>query len=169
MKQDRFLLGILIGIGLLVVAAVGIFFVRRTSLGYGPEDSPAGVLRNYIVAMEKNDYQRAYGYLAEDTNKPTYDTFRQALLLHQINPETASMSLGKTSISGDEALIDITIINSSGDPFNAPNRNLDRGLLKNQGGNWKIRTLPYPYFNWDWYQPNAPQEKTVPAVPAPTQ
>ena len=165
MKQDRFLLGILVGIGLLVVAAVGIFFVRRSSLGYGPEDTPAGVLRNYVVALEKSDYQRAYDYLAADTAKPSYTTFRQAFLLHQVNPETSSMSLGSTSISGNEALIDINIVNSSGDPFGTPNRNVDRALLKNEGGKWKIRTLPYPYFNWDWYQPNAPQDKTVPAQP----
>ena len=40
---------------------------------------------------------------------------------------------------------------------------------QNEGGKWKIRTLPYPYFNWDWYQPNNPQDKTVPALPAPVQ
>src|SRR5512147_1868933 len=38
MKQDRFLTGILIFIGILVLAAVGLFFLRNKAPAYGPED-----------------------------------------------------------------------------------------------------------------------------------
>jgi len=67
MKQDRFLLGILIFIGLLVIAALALFFIRQDSQVYVADDTPEGVTRNYALALQKQDFQRAYDYLAEKT------------------------------------------------------------------------------------------------------
>ena len=55
MLQDRFLLVILAAIGVLVVIAVGLFFVRGDAQDYGLEDTPDGVLHNSIVALEEED------------------------------------------------------------------------------------------------------------------
>ena len=51
MKQDRFLTGILIGIGLLVVVALAVFFTRKDSQTYIPDTTPDGVVHNYVVAL----------------------------------------------------------------------------------------------------------------------
>ena len=51
MKQDRFLTGILIGIAVLVVIALAVFFLRQDNLVYAAEDTPAGVVQNYVVAL----------------------------------------------------------------------------------------------------------------------
>ncbi len=51
MKQDRFLMGILIFIIVLVVAALVLFFVRNEKPIYGAEDKPEGVLYNYALAL----------------------------------------------------------------------------------------------------------------------
>ncbi len=65
MKQDRFLLGILIGIGVLIIAALVVFFIRKDSQTYVPDDVPEGVVHNYVVAVLNKDYEKAYGYLAD--------------------------------------------------------------------------------------------------------
>ena len=78
MKQDRFLTGILVGIGLLVVVALVVFFTRKNSQTYVPDDTPEGVVHNYVLAVLDKDYEKAYGYLAELKYKPTYEEFRRA-------------------------------------------------------------------------------------------
>ena len=70
MRGDRFLLAILIAIGVLVVLAVVLFYTQGGINDYGLEDTPQGVLRNYILALEKGDYQRAYSYLHDAQGKP---------------------------------------------------------------------------------------------------
>ena len=55
MKQDRFLIGILIGIVILVVAALTVFFTRKDNLIYVTEETPEGVVQNYVVALHKRD------------------------------------------------------------------------------------------------------------------
>ena len=72
MRQDRFLTGILIGIAVLVVIALAVFFLRQGSQSYISEDAPEGVVHNYVLAVLNDDYEKAYGYLANLDNKPTY-------------------------------------------------------------------------------------------------
>jgi hypothetical protein len=40
MKQDRFLTGILVGIAVLVVVALAVFFIRKDNQSYVSEDVP---------------------------------------------------------------------------------------------------------------------------------
>ena len=77
MKQDRFLTGILIGIGLLVVVALAVFFTRQDTQTYVSDETPEGVVHNYVVAVLNKEYEKAYGYLADLDNKPTYEEFHE--------------------------------------------------------------------------------------------
>ena len=77
MKQDRFLVGILIGIGVLIVAALVVFFTRSDTQTYVSDDTPEGVTHNYVVAILNKDYEKAHTYLAELDNKPTYEQLPQ--------------------------------------------------------------------------------------------
>jgi hypothetical protein len=154
MKQDRFLIGILIFIGLLVVAALVLFFVRNETPAYGPEDTPEGVLYNYAVALQLRDYARAYGYLAEKDNKPTYDYFRQAFLTRQLDTSTSALQIGEVqTLEGGEAWVSVTVQYSGSGLFNDGWSSTDRGSLVKQNEVWKISYLPNPYWGWDWYQP----------------
>ncbi len=49
MKQDRFLTGILIGIGVLVVVALALFFARQGKQTYMAGDTPEAVVFNYAL------------------------------------------------------------------------------------------------------------------------
>lgn len=154
MKQDRFLLGILIFIGLLVVAALALFFVRNEKPAYGPEDTPEGVLYNYAVALQLHDYERAYGYLAEKDNKPTYNAFHQAFLTRQLDTGTTALQIGNVQmLENGEAWVSVTIQFAGNGLLDNGWSNNDKGTLVRQNGAWKITYLPNPYWGWDWYQP----------------
>jgi hypothetical protein len=154
MKQDRFLIGILVFIGLLVIAAVGLFFVRNQTPAYGPDDTPKGVLYNYAVALQLHDFERAYGYLADKSNKPTLEAFRQAYMTRQLDTSTTALQIGEVqTIQNDQAWVNVTVEYAGNGVFNSGWSNPDRATLVKQNGSWKITYLPNPYWGYDWYQP----------------
>jgi hypothetical protein len=159
MKQDRFLLGILIGIALLVVIALVVFFARPSALQYGPEDNPEGVVRNYIVALYLKDYERAYGYLAEGANKPTFEQFSQPFLLNYVSPSGTGVEVLQTTISAEQASVQLGVVYNPSDPFSSGYRNTETALLTLDNGQWKIKQMPYNFWYYEWYQepyPNTP-------------
>ncbi len=153
MKQDRFLTGILVGIGALVVLALVVFFTRKDTQTYVSDSAPDGVVHNYVVALLKKDYEKAYGYLADLDNKPTYDDFRKSFLNGTVNPNNGAVDIGTAEITNDEASVEVTMINNASDPFSTGYRDVQRAILTKQNGAWKISAMPTYYF-WDysWYQ-----------------
>lgn len=61
--NDKFLIGIVAGILLLVVIAFVITLIRPEPM-YQAEDNPKSVAHNYLLALQKQNYERAYGYLS---------------------------------------------------------------------------------------------------------
>jgi hypothetical protein len=152
MKQDRFLTGILIGIAVLVVIALAVFFMRRNTQAYTAEDVPEGVVHNYVLAVLNADYQKAYGYLADLDNKPTYEQFRDAFLKGIVNPNNSAVDIGTSEISNDTATVEVSMIYNSSDPFSTGYQDVQRAILVDQGG-WKLSSMPgYYYWDYSWYQ-----------------
>lgn len=161
MKQDRFLIGILVGIGILVIVALTLFFTRQDNQEYVADDVPEGVVHNYVLAIFREDYEKAYSYLAESDTKPTYNEFRQAFFNQYVNPDNAGLELGETEIAGNEANVTVYLIYNPSDPFSSSYRNTDTARLERQNGQWKLLQMPYNFWAYDWYQP------TVEPAPAP--
>jgi len=159
MKQDRFLIGILVGIGVLIVIALTLFFVRKDTQTYVSEDTPEGVVRNYVLAVLNKDYQKAYSYLADKEHKPTYDQFRQAFFSGMVSPTNVGVNVGKAQVDGDAAVVELGLVYSPNDPFSTGYQNQDRALLTKQNGAWKLTSLPYNFWLYEWYQvtPQAPK------------
>lgn len=153
MKQDRFLTGILIGIAVLVVLALVVFFVRKDNLVYVADSTPEGVVQNYVVALHKRDFDKAYAYLATLENKPSLEQFRQSFLNHNVDPANAGLELGKAEISGNTATVSLGVIYTPGDPFSSGYRNTDYAQLVLENGAWKIKQMPFNFWAYDWYQP----------------
>jgi len=152
MKQDRFLTGILIGIGVLIVIALFVFFTRKDTQTYIPEDVPEGVVHNYVLALLNKDYEKAYGYLADLENKPTFDEFRQAFLSREVNPDDSGVEIGESEISKDVATVEIWRIYSPNDPFSTGYRNYESAELLLQNGQWKLTSMPtYYLWSYNWY------------------
>ena len=149
MKQDRFLFAILAVVLLLVIAALVVFFLRQDALEYGPEDTPEGVVRNYLIAIHREDFERAYGYLQETPEKPDYQEFRQSFLGNRLRANNVSAKINETEISGDEAIVAITITHGGTDPFEGTWNNTASALLVLQANQWKLIKMPSPY--WGWY------------------
>jgi hypothetical protein len=152
MKQDRFLTGILVGIGLLVVVALAVFFTRKDSQTYVADDTPEGVVHNYVLAVLNKDYEKAYGYLAELKYKPTYEDFRRAFLNGEVNPQNQAVDIGASDIVGDTATVELQLISNSGDPFSTGYRNTQTADLVKQEGKWKLTLMPqYNFWGYNWY------------------
>lgn len=152
MKQDKFLTGILIGIGVLVLLALGLFFTRQDKREYLADTTPDGVVHNYVLAVLEDDYEKAYGYLADLENKPTYEDFRQSFFNGSVNPQNSGVDVGIAEINGDEATVTVTVFFSTNDPFSSGYQTEDRALLVLQNGDWKISAMPYNYWSYNWYQ-----------------
>jgi len=153
MKQDRFLTGILIGIGLLVVVALAVFFTRKDTQTYISDETPEGVVHNYVVAVLNKDYEKAYSYLADLDNKPTYEEFRDSFLKGMVNPNNSGVDVGQSDITGDDATVEVTLVYNPSDPFSTGYRDTQRAILMKQNGIWKISSMPqYNFWDYNWYQ-----------------
>ena len=154
MRQDRFLTGILIGIGLLIVAALIVYFTRRDQSNYAPDTTPEGVVHNYALAILRKDYPKAYSYLADLDNKPGYAQFRQAFAVGRLSPGSSGIKIGAATVTGSEATVEVDMVNAPGDPFSTGNTNLGTAQLVRQNGAWKISSMPtYNLWDYSWYQP----------------
>ena len=153
MKRDRFLTGILVGIAALVVIALVVFFIRRDTQTYIAEETPEGVVHNYVLAVLNGDYQKAYGYLADLENKPTYEQFRDAFIKGVVNPNNSAVDIGESEINNDTASVEVALIYNPSDPFSTGYRDVQRAILVQQGGAWKLSSMPtYYYWDYSWYQ-----------------
>ena len=152
MKQDRFLTGILVGIAVLVVIALAVFFMRKDTQSYISEDAPEGVVHNYVLAVLNKDYQKAYGYLADIDNKPTYEQFRDAFLKGMVNPNNSAVDIGKSEVNDDTASVEVAMIYNQSDPFSKGYRDVQRATLVKQEGAWKLSSMPgYYFWEYSWY------------------
>ena len=152
MKQDRFLTGILVGIGLLVIVALAVFFSRKDSQTYVADGTPEGVVHNYVLAVLNKDYEKAYSYLAEIKYKPTYEDFRRAFLNGEVNPQNQAVDIGVSDIVGDTATVELQLLSNSGDLFSTGYRNNQTADLVKEDGKWKLTLMPqYNFWSYNWY------------------
>ena len=137
MKQDRFLLGILVGIGVLVVVALALFFTRQDTQEYVDDNTPEGVVHNYSLAVYQEDYEKAYGYLGDAKNKPTFNEFHKAFFNHYVDPRSVGLEIGESKITGEEAFVTLYLIYNPSDPFSSGYRGTEMARLERQNGEWK--------------------------------
>ena len=154
MRQDRFLTGILIGIAVLIVAALVVFFTRQNQGAYVSENTPDGVVHNYVLAILNKDYQKAYGYLADLDNKPTFSQFREAFAVGRLTPANNAIKVGKATGTGDDATVEVSMVYAPSDPFSTGYNNQGAAQLVRQNGVWKISSMPTGnLWDYSWYQP----------------
>jgi hypothetical protein len=152
MKQDKFLTGILIGIGALILLALGLFFTRQEKRDYVADAAPEGVVHNYVLALLNKDYQKAYGYLADLDHKPSYETFRRSFFNGMVNPGDVGVDIGGVEIHGGEAIVSLAMYYPNTDPFSTRYSSADRALLVRQNSAWKLSSMPYNFWDYSWYQ-----------------
>lgn len=153
MRQDRFLIGILVGIAVLVAAALAVFFTRQQTETYRSEALPQDVVHNYVLAAMNKDYEKGYSYLADLKNKPTFEEFRQAFAVGRLTADQAGIKIGAADISGDTASVEVIMVYTPNDPFSSGSDNVGSAQLLLQDGRWKISSVPaYNLWDYGWYQ-----------------
>lgn len=160
MKSDRWLIALLTGTLVLALLAVGLFLLRRATLDYLSEDAPANVLYNYVLAIDRKDYDRAYRYLADQPNKPSLSDFRAHILSVT---DWAALQTMEVILEDDRALVTLSIYHYSRVPLDEGWTEKATAELVKQNGEWKIRNMPYPFFNYLWVQ--SPEVESNPQLP----
>jgi len=143
-KTDRFLIGIVVGIVILVTVAL-IVALRQPPPTYQPEDAPEGVAYNYLLALQQEDFTRAYGYLSPalpgypaDSDTFTYN-MKSYSWMFRFDGDTA-VSITDTQRNGEKATVHATTTRfRQGGLFDSNTTTAIFTLeLRREGGAWKI-------------------------------
>lgn len=153
--SDKFLIGIVVGIGLLIIVAF-IVTLTRPEPTYQPEDSPEGVAHNYLLALQQEDYQRAYGYLSPQLQHypPSAEAFTE-----DIEAETwrfrmdtnTTLAVESVNVTDNRAVVKVRESRfDRGNLFSGgQSSNVFEMELQFEEGQWKIVDSDY-YFAWCW-------------------
>ena len=153
-----------------MLLALALFFVRQGQIGYTEDQSPEGVLRNYMLAIQQQDYERAYQYLAHSPGMPDPLSFRMPFEGYQkdeISNTAVEIGASITNETTQTAQITITIIRGGRGLFEDVYREQQLAYLVRQDGSWKIFNAPYPYWSYDWPTDLPPENIPEPTATAP--
>jgi hypothetical protein len=154
-STDKFLIGIVIGIVLLVIIAF-VVTLTRPEPAYQAEDTPEGVAHNYLLALQKNEYGRAYSYLsrrlesypasegifAETVDKYSWQFRRDA---------DTTLTVESTRVTGDRATVQVRESRFRGSNLfdSSQSTTTFEMRLQLERGDWKIVDSEY-YFAPCW-------------------
>jgi len=142
--------GVAIGV-LVIVAVVLVLTIPGGGIPLLPEDTPEGTVQRYLLALEAEDYLKAYSYLspAPDEKIP-YEPWREPLVPFGERPGWKA-TLGESVVRGDEATVKVKVdVFRPGGPFRNPVRTHDIAFfLKKEGASWRI-TSPVDVW-WIFY------------------
>lgn len=154
-SSDRFLIAIVVGVLLLVAISIAVVLTRPEA-EYKAEDSPEGVAHNYLLALQQEDYDRAYGYLS--TRLPGYpvstarfaETVEDNSWRFRLNRDS-SLAVIDTQLDGDEAAVTVreTYFYGGGLFESGQRMNTFDMDLQLERGDWRI-THAYYYFAPCW-------------------
>ncbi len=108
---DRFLIALVAGVVVLVGIVLAIALLRPNQPSYQPDDTPEGVAHNYLLALQLEDYERAYGYLSPTL--PGYpadiETFERNVRNNRwsfgYDDDDVSLAIEAVNVTGDRAKI----------------------------------------------------------------
>lgn len=157
MKQtDRFLLAIITGVVVLVIAALALA-LTRTPQAYQPDTMPAGVAHNYVLALQQGDAEKAYGYLSPAIKgyPPTAEEFSADIDRYGwgFDRGAATIAVRDERIVDDRATVtvDETRFNEGGLFNSGQYTNSFDVTLRRDGQTWKIVEAD-SYWAWCWNQ-----------------
>ncbi len=155
LRDDRFLVGILAGIGLLLLLALAAILLLRGSAQDLPATTPAGTVQRFLRALENQQYDAAYGYLSDTmSNKPSREEFAR------YNADTGAyegtgtrLRIERESISDASASVVVQVTHYTNDlpPFASEWTTTETFTLRQVGGAWQITSLPYRYWPPKYY------------------
>jgi hypothetical protein len=108
-STDKFLIGLVSGIVLLVVVAFAVALLRPRPT-YQPEDTPDGVVHNYLFALQEENYDRAYGYLSPTIKgyPDSTDAFIEDIHIYDFlyrSDESVTFEVESARVADDRAVV----------------------------------------------------------------
>jgi len=167
---DKFLFAIAVGVVILVAALLISAVLYFKPFLYQADDTPEGVVHNYLLALQRQDYERAYSYLspslagypatverfaadvdrfAVDVNHPPYDVnWYKGDVSLTVEPEWAT---------GDDAGVMVHRTKTrNGDLFDGGQDSYTFYVgLRRENGAWKIEFAEW-YWSYCWNDPADP-------------
>jgi hypothetical protein len=154
-RTDKYLIGIVVGIVLLVIVAFLITLVRPEPT-YQAGDTPEGVAHNYLLALQKGEYDRAYGYLSPSiegypTSEEMFIKAVQDYSWQFRHDQDITLTVESAQVTGDRAT---TRVRESrfrgGNLFDSSQSTTTFEVrLQLESGEWRIVDSRY-YFAWCW-------------------
>jgi hypothetical protein len=156
-NTDKFLIGIVIGVILLVAAAFTVAALRPKP-SYQAEDTPEGVAQNYVLAIKQNDLQRAYGYLSPSIPgyPESFGIFASHVSDYSYNfrqsDESTTVSVTSVRVTGETATVAFRETSfSGGGLFDSSQSTITYALdLRRENEQWKITNSDQYYWHWCW-------------------
>lgn len=156
-SPDKFLIGIIIGVVILLAVVFGVI-LTRSGEEYQAEDTPEGVAHNYLLAMQNEDYTRAYGYLS-----PNLKGYPESAIEFKRHVErdrwrfrtdsSISLAVESSFFVGDGSMAYVNVRETtfySRDLFASSQRSMDFEIfLVLEDGQWKIMDSDF-YFSSCW-------------------
>jgi hypothetical protein len=158
-SPDKFLMGIIIGVVVLLAVVFGVILTRPAE-EYQAEDTPEGLAHNYLLALQYEDYQRAYSYLSPSLSgyPKSPIEFKRAVERDRWRFRTdssISMTVESSELLGeDQAVVEVRETRFfSGDLFSSSQSTIDFEIyLVLEDDQWKIKDADY-YFAACWTRP----------------
>ncbi|MBI2861584.1 MAG: hypothetical protein HYX89_02065 [Chloroflexi bacterium] len=171
---DRLLVGLLVGIGLILVASfVVLILVQGRPQETFPPGSPEDVVQRYFRAVNDEDWRTAYDLLASSVKaRVSFEEFRSRSGGPQPVEQSQRALLQRSVVRGNDADVTLLVTTFSADrpgSFNEFSRTVTFALVR-EDGEWHILTGPdqvpfagniYPLTRFGEPFPPPP----VPAVP----
>lgn len=155
-KPDKFLIAIVAGIVLLIAAAF-LVVLLQPSPEYQAEDTPEGVTHNYLLALQREEYDRAYRYLSPSL--PGYphspDTFYRDVgsiwSLRDLQEGSVTLTVESSQITGERAVVSVRQTTFyGGELFDSGQSTSFLDVdLRLEEGEWKIVGADR-YWYWCW-------------------
>lgn len=154
---DKFLIGIIAGIGLLVVVAL-VVTLSKPEETYQNENTPESVVHDYLLALQKKDYVKAYSFISSSIpgyprteGKFVSDIDNYAWNLYAINNHSFSIDSREVKVKGENATVVVGATSLGGRSLvdSRQNYRTFQVDLKQVKGEWKI-THSDQYFAYCW-------------------
>jgi hypothetical protein len=154
-NPDKLLLATVVGAVLLILAAIVIVLVKPKPT-YQSEEEPGGVAHNYLLALQKEDYERAYTYLSDTLPgyPATLSHFTQSAESYSWYSRLgtdSSFAIDTEEIDGDKAVVLVreTLFYNRGLFESSTGISTFEMDLQIVGDQWKIVDSDR-YFVWCW-------------------
>ncbi len=138
--HDRFFKILMVGVVVLAVLAVAVGVIRQRRLAYRTDDTPSAAVYNFLLALHRADWARAYDLLADTSCRPDEAAFEEAFSGLTL-PQVVLRDEGQ---SGDRAWVKVEIGSRGAYLGSEGVRWRENVALRRGDGRWKIVQLPYP-------------------------